>query len=110
MMESLFNTFANLMSEILLNERLHHGNFSMKKFYQKNTFLTAEAVVRRCSKKGVLRNFSNRPQACNFIKKDSLAQVFSCQFFEISKNTFFYRIPPVAASVTGHFWATASDT
>ena len=29
----------------------------MKKFYRKNTFLTAEVVVRRCSKKeGVLRN------------------------------------------------------
>ena len=38
-------------------------------------------------------------KACNFIKKKSLAQVFSCEFCEISKNTFFYRIPPVAASV-----------
>ena len=28
-------------------------------------------------------------QACNFIKKGSLAQVFSCEFCEISKNTFF---------------------
>ena len=27
--------------------------------------------------------------ACNFIKKDSLTQVFSCKFCEISKNTFF---------------------
>ena len=27
-----------------------------------------------------------------------MAQVFSCEFCEISKNTFFYRIPPVAAS------------
>ena len=26
------------------------------------------------------------------------AQVFSCEFSEISKNTFFYRTPPVAAS------------
>ena len=25
----------------------------------------------------------------NFIKKKSLAQVFSCEFYEISKNTFF---------------------
>ena len=30
---------------------------------------------------------------------DSVAQVFSCKFCEISKNTFFYRIPLVAASV-----------
>ena len=36
--------------------------------------------------------------ACNFIKKETLAQVFSCEFCEISKNIFFYRTPPVAAS------------
>ena len=47
-----------------------------------------EAVVRRCfMKKG----------ACNFIKNKTLAQVFSCEFFDISKNTFFYRTPLVAA-------------
>ena len=27
--------------------------------------------------------------ACKIIKKDILAQVFSCEFCEISKNTFF---------------------
>ena len=26
---------------------------------------------------------------CNFIKKEILAQVFSCEFYEIFKNTFF---------------------
>ena len=29
-----------------------------------------------------------RPEACNFFKKESVAQVFSCEFCEISKNTF----------------------
>ena len=38
------------------------------------------------------------PKACHFIKKESLAQVFSCEFWGICKNTFFYRTPPVAAS------------
>ena len=28
------------------------------------------------------------PQACNFIKKETLTQVFFCEFCEISKNTF----------------------
>ena len=28
-------------------------------------------------------------QACNFIKKETLAQVVSCEFCEISKNIFF---------------------
>ena len=38
-----------------------------------------------------------RPQTCSFIKKETLAQVFSCGFFGISKNTFLHRTPLVAA-------------
>ena len=38
------------------------------------------------------------PHTCNFIKKNTLAQVFSCEFCEISNNTFFDRTPLVAAS------------
>ena len=64
-------------------------------------------------KKGVLRNFAKfrgkhlsrklffkkvAGLACNCIKKESLTQMFSCEFCEISKNTFFYRTPQVAAS------------
>ena len=36
--------------------------------------------------------------ACNFIKKETLAQVFSNDFCEISKNAFF----------TEHLWTIAS--
>ena len=76
MLDSLFNKFADIKSEILLDERLHHEYFSMKKFYLENTFLTAEAVVRRCSQKkvfsekGVLRNFTK------FIGKHLCHRVF----------------------------------
>ena len=38
-------------------------------------------------------------KVCNFIKKETLTQVFSCKFCEISKNTFFTEHPPVAASI-----------
>ena len=70
-----------------------------------------------CSvKKGVLKNFAKfagkhpcqslffnkvaglSPEACNFIKKGTLAQVFSCEFCEIFENTLF----------TEHVWTTAS--
>ena len=56
-------------------------------------------------RKGVLRNFvkftgKQMCQACNFIKKKTLAQVFPCEFCETSKSTFF----------TEHLWATASDS
>ena len=37
------------------------------------------------------------PWACKYINKETLAQVFSCEFCEIFKNTFF----------TGHLRATA---
>ena len=53
-------------------------------------------------RKGVLRNFAKftgkRPCQGNFIKKETLAQVFSCKFCKIFKNTFSYRTPPVAPS------------
>ena len=32
------------------------------------------------------------------LKQKTLAQVFSCEFCEIYKNTFYYRTPLVAAS------------
>ena len=57
-------------------------------------------------KKGALRNFAKLTgkhlrqslffnkiagiKASNFIEKETLAQVFSCEFCEISKNTFSY--------------------
>ena len=40
----------------------------------------------------------SRPEACNFIKKETLVEVFSCESCEISKNIFSYRAPLVAAS------------
>ena len=33
------------------------------------------------------------------VREETLAQVFSCEFCEISKNSYSYRTPPVAASV-----------
>ena len=63
----------------------------------------SEAVAQRCSVKKVFLEISKNSQentcaSCNFIKKETLTQVFSCEFFEISKNSFFYRTPLVAAS------------
>ena len=45
-------------------------------------------------------------ETCNFIKKETLVQVFSCEFSEMIRNTFSYRTPPVAASV--HHFAVIS--
>ena len=40
----------------------------------------------------------------NFIKKETVTQVFFCEFCKIFKNTFFYRTPLVAASACWCFW------
>ena len=47
----------------------------------------------------MLKFFLNKVASLNFVKKETLAQVFSCEVCEVSKNTFF----------TEHLRATASD-
>ena len=57
-------------------------------------------------KKGVLRNLAeftnatefNSSQSCNFIKKETFAQVFSCEFRKIFSNNYFEVHPQTAAS------------
>ena len=75
--------------------------------------MISETVARRCSVKKVLHEISqnSHENTCagvsfliklevrNFIKKETVAQVFSCEFCEVSKKNFFYRTPPVDASV-----------
>ena len=39
-----------------------------------------------------------KPQACNFIKKETPVQVFSCEFCEILKNVLFKELFRVTAS------------
>ena len=41
--------------------------------------------------------FNDRPKSCNFIKKETMAQMFSCEFCKISRNKLFYR---------AHIWVT----
>ena len=47
------------------------------------TYITEEAVALMFSVKKLFL-------ACNIIKKEALAQVFSCEFWKIFKSTFFY--------------------
>ena len=80
---------------------------------RKKTMLFTSSRPEVFCKKGVLGNFAKftgkhlcqslffnkvAGGACNFIKKETLAQVFSCEFCEISKNIFSQRTPLVAAS------------
>ena len=97
----------------VLHETKHH--LLMK--HIKNREDLMQSIIRSSlpevfCKKDVLRNFTkftgkhlcqslffNKVAGlCNFIKKETQAQVFFCEFCEISKNTFFRRTPLVAAS------------
>ena len=76
-----------------------------------DVFLCTEAVTWRCSVENlslkILQNSQENtcarisfliswwPEAGSFIKKESLAQVFSYEFCEMFKKTFFYRTPTV---------------
>ena len=120
MLESLFNKDADLKACDFIQKRLQHSCFSMNigKFLRtpilKNIcewLLLTRASFRSSHlelfyQKGVPRNFAKltgkhlcqsllsvklQAQACNFIKKETLAQVFSCEFCESFQNTFFMK-------------------
>ena len=57
----------------------------------------SEAVIQRCSLKKVFLEISQNSQENTRVRVSFLI-MFSCKFYNISKNTFSYRTPPVAAS------------
>ena len=64
--------------------------------YDKNV---ATFMLQLCYDKISRQTLANqRLDAGNFIKKETLAQVFSWEFCEIYKNNFYYRTPLLAAS------------
>ena len=81
-----------LLFEPIVSVGLRYSNLT----FALQTFSNLEVFTLRCSAKKSL--FLIKLLACNFIEKESLVQLFSCEFCEISKNTFPYRTPPVAAS------------
>ena len=103
MLESLFKKFAGLatilknISQRLLLYCTHTTRCYLSVYF---IFSTYRSSHRRCSlKKGVLSNFA---KGLHFIKKETLAQVFSCEIFENSKDMF--STEPAAE----HFHTTAS--
>ena len=79
-------------------ELFHEAQFNVYfitfKLISWNSYKICKKETSAIKKKGIQR----KPEACNVIKNKTLAQVFSCDFCEISKNTFF----------TEHLWTTAS--
>ena len=85
----------------------------VKNFY-KYKKICSEAVGQRCSVKTTFLEISQNSQentcarvpflrklqvwGLQLYQKETLAQAFSCEFCEISRNTFYYRTPLLAAS------------
>ena len=74
--------------------RSSHERCSIKKLFLK---ISQSSQENTCARVSFLINL--QAEACNFIKKEILAQVLSCEFCKISKNTFF----------TEHLRTTASN-
>ena len=126
MLQSLFNKVADLtpiLKNIYQRLLLHYTHtihcylsvlLYIQHFFRHHHSYYSEAVVRRRSiKRGVLRNFAEFTgkhlcQSLFFNKvvgirpasllRKTRAEVFSYEFCEISKNTFCYRTPLMAAS------------
>ena len=83
---------------VLTGKHLCQSLFFIKVADLRPTTLFKKRHWHRCSPVDFAKFLNFRPEACNFIKKETLAQVFSCGFCKISKNTFLIK----------HLWATAS--
>ena len=64
--------------------RISHQRCSIKKGFLK---ISQKFTENTCARVSFLIKLKE-PEACNFIQKETLAQVFSCEFCGISKNTF----------------------
>ena len=51
-----------------------------------------------CARASFLIKLQAEAEACNFINNKTLAQVFTCEFCEISINTFFTEHPSATVS------------
>ena len=101
--KGIFENFANQRCFHGISEIFKNTFFNRAPTVTASEKIKAEAVVQICSVKNVFLESSQNSQentctrvsflqswACNFIKIESLTQVFSCEFCKhLSKNTFF---------------------
>ena len=59
-------------------------------FYKKRCSQKFHNIHRKTTVPESLFKQSCRPQPCNFIKKETLAQVFACEFCKVSYRTTFF--------------------
>ena len=116
----LFIKVAGLQASNCIKKGLQHRCFLMniekvirtpiqkknKKTKKRTPIWSTRSSHQRCSvRKGVLE-----AEVCNFMKKETLSQVFSCEFCEISKNTFLQKtsgrllLKKIYEQLLLHYW------
>ena len=80
--------------------------FTVQKISKMCHTIYTEAVVQRSSVKKVFLEISqnSHEKTCARVSFLTKLQLFSCEFCKISKNTFFYKTPRVAASVYSNIY------
>ena len=98
----LINVSSVMRSRKNSQENIFHGIFSIKlqnlglwkNTLMPNVLINDLATTPYSVTAGlILERTCVRTEGCNFIEKEALVQVFSCEFCEISKSTFFHRTP-----------------
>ena len=99
-MESYFSNNPEVFSFVHDKLRYSGGEFLQKQspelFYKEGIHKNSAKFTRKHLCQSL---FFERPETCNFIEKESLTQVFSCEFWEIFKNTYFEEHLRTAAPV-----------
>ena len=93
----LFDYFYNLFDSFILIRFFAQMKFrSTQRCSVKKVFLqiSQNSQENTCARV----YFLIKLQACNFIEKETLAQMLCCEFCEISKNILSYKTPLVVAS------------
>ena len=116
--DQIRSDFGATFTEVIINKKLHFScsvclTFFFRKYEPGRSYFESSSTTRstyrsshqRCSIKKLFLKFSQNSQGntcarvsfliklqvepCNFVKKETLTQAFSCEFCEIYNNTFF---------------------
>ena len=96
--EAKINLLRQILDELLLVKQ--ETTFAKQLLQRKHSLeaTTRDALYFKKVFLEIVQNSQETPGAWTLFKKETLAQVFSCEYCEISRNTFF----------TENLWTTAS--
>ena len=91
----------------LRHEKVKGRNSRTEVFYQMFLKISQNSQENTCVR---VSFFIKLQELAYFVKKETLIEVFSCEFCKIFRKGFFYGTPPVAASVKKLCWDKFYET